>query len=166
MTKLLTVALLALRLIDITHAEAAEQREKKVAAPKFGSTVIYVESGVREVLEFYKTAFGVPIRYYDDKLQFGELETGQTSIMIASYIAGEYMVGDKFQSSVTKRPADIEIAFVMSDVPSAYATAVAAGANAVREPRMMPWGQTVAYVSSIEGTLIGLLSPLPLPKPQ
>jgi lactoylglutathione lyase len=123
-------------------------------------------SGVREVLEFYKAAFRISIRYYDDNLKFGELETGQTSIMIASYAAGEYMVGDKFPSSANKRPADIEIAFLISDVPSAYARAVAAGAKPVREPRTMPWGQTVAYLSSIEGTLIGLLTPLPSPKSQ
>jgi lactoylglutathione lyase len=120
----------------------------------------------KRVLEFYKAAFGISIRYYDDNLKFGELETGQTSIMIASYAAGEYMVGDKFPSSTNKRPADIEIAFLISDVPSAYAKAVAAGARPVREPRTMPWGQTVAYLSSIEGTLIGLLAPRPSPKSQ
>jgi lactoylglutathione lyase len=129
--------------------------------PRFGATVIYVESGVREVLEFYESAFGTSIRYYDDNLKFGELDTGQTSIMIASYAAGAYMVGDGFQSSASQRPADVEIAFLMSDVPGAYAKALAAGAKPVREPRTMPWGQTVAYVSSIEGTLIGLLTPPP-----
>jgi lactoylglutathione lyase len=132
-----------------------------VSKTDFGSTVIYVESGVREVLEFYKSAFGVSIRYYDDNLKFGELETGQTSIMIASYAAGEYMIGDKFQRSPNQRPADIEIAFLSSDVPGAYARAIAAGAT---PPRTMPWGQTVAYLSSVEGTLIGLLTPLPSPK--
>jgi predicted enzyme related to lactoylglutathione lyase len=50
----------------------------------------------------------------------------------------------------------------MADVPAAYARAVAAGGVPVREPRAMPCGQTVAYVSSIEGTLIGLLTPQPL----
>jgi uncharacterized glyoxalase superfamily protein PhnB len=130
----------------------------------FGATVIYVETRVRDVLEFYRAAFGFAIRYYDDNLKFGELETGQTSIMIASYAAGEYMVGDAFQRSASKRPTDVEIAFLMADVPAAYARAIAAGAKPVREPRVMPWGQTVAYVSSIEGTLIGLLTPPPQSK--
>ena len=127
----------------------------------FGSTVIYVASGVQEVLEFYQSAFGLSIRYYDDGLKFGELETGGPTIMIASYAAGEYMVGERFCRSESKRPEDVEIAFLMTDVPTAYARAIAAGAVPVREPRTMPWGQTVAYVSSIEGTLIGLLTPPP-----
>lgn len=127
--------------------------------PKFATTVIYVETCVKEVLAFYQAAFGIPIRYYDDGLKFGELDSGETSIMIASYAAGEYMVGDKFERSANKRPADIEIALLAPDVQGAFAKAVAAGARPVREPRVMPWGQTAAYVMSIEGTLIGLLTP-------
>jgi lactoylglutathione lyase len=163
---MLTATLLALSVIGSACAQTGEPQENGMSNPRFGTTVIYVETGVREVLEFYKAAFGVSIRYYDDNLKFGELETGQTSIMIASYAAGEYMVGDGFQKSANKRPADIEIAFLMPDVPSAYAKAITAGAKPVREPRTMPWGQTVAYVSSIEGTLIGLLTPPPSPKSQ
>jgi len=129
---------------------------------KLAVTVIYVANGVREVLEFYRAAFGFAIRYYDDNLRFGELETGVgPNIMIASYAAGEYMVGANFRRSPSQRPEDVEIALMTVDVPAAYVKAVAAGAKPVREPRTMPWGQTVAYVSSAEGTLIGLVSPVP-----
>ena len=130
-----------------------------------GSVVIYVESGVREILEFYQSAFGLSIRYYDDGLKFGELETGGPTLMIASYTAGEFMVGEGFRRSVSGRSENVEVAFLMADVPGAYARAVAAGAQPIREPRTMPWGQTVAYVSSIEGTLVGLLTPPQVPKP-
>jgi lactoylglutathione lyase len=136
-----------------------------MAPIQFGSIVIYVDSDVKSVLDFYNAAFGLPIRYYDDGLKFGELETGEgfPTIMIASYAAGEYMVGEQFQRSANKRPQDIELAFLMEDVPAGYTRAVAAGAKEARAPRTMPWGQTVAYVSSIEGTLIGLLTTPPAP---
>ena len=133
-----------------------------MANTRLGSTVIYVEHGVKEVLDFYQAAFDLTIRYYDDALKFGELEAGGNfpTIMIASYAAGEYMVGEGFPRSADKRPQDVELAFLMSDVPAAYARAIAAGAKPLRAPRVMPWGQTVAYVASIEGTLIGLLTPI------
>jgi lactoylglutathione lyase len=159
-------ALLTWCTLGSAYAQTTKPQETRMTNPTFGSTVIYVEAGVRDVLEFYKAAFGFSIRYYDDNLKFGELETGQTSIMIASYAAGEYMVGTGFQRSASKRPTDVEIAFLMLDVPAAYARAIAAGATPLREPRTMPWGQVVAYVSSVEGTLIGLLSPPPQAKPQ
>ena len=38
---------------------------------------------------------------------------------------------------------------------------VAAGAAVVTAPYAVPWGQTVAYVRSVEGTIIGLCTPLP-----
>ena len=32
--------------------------------------------------------------------------------------------------------------------------------NGYAEPKVMPWGQTVADVRSVEGTLIGLCTPM------
>jgi hypothetical protein len=51
-------------------------------------------------------------------------------------------------------------AFYTADVPAAFAQAVRAGAIVIAEPTVMPWGQTVAYVGSVEGTLIGLCTPM------
>jgi cytochrome P450 len=101
---------------------------------------------------------------YDSQLDFGELETAtDATIMISSFAAGEVMMGDKFP----RKPSSIELAFLTADVPAAYAKAVAAGAKPVSEPKKMPWGQTAAYVTSIEGTLIALLTPPPpVPKPR
>jgi uncharacterized glyoxalase superfamily protein PhnB len=57
-------------------------------------------------------------------------------------------------------PASVEIAFYTADVPAAFTQAVGAGAVVIAEPKVMPWGQTVAYVRSVEGTLIGLCTPM------
>ena len=53
----------------------------------------------------------------------------------------------------------MEIGLVTEDVPGAFARAVAAGAEPIVEPRVMPWGGGVAYVRSIEGTLVVLCTP-------
>jgi uncharacterized glyoxalase superfamily protein PhnB len=151
--------LLALTLVaEGSAGEAANEREEQMSSLKLGSTVILVEHGAKQVLDFYRVAFGLEIRYYDVKLDFGELETGtDATVMISSYAAGEVMLGDR----LPKKPSVIELAFLTADVPAAYAKAVAAGAKPISEPRKMPWGQTAAYVTSIEGTLIALLTPPP-----
>lgn len=58
------------------------------------------------------------------------------------------------------QPFGVEIAFITLDVPAAFAKAVSEGAVAIAEPKVMPWGATVAYVRSIEGTLIGFSTPM------
>lgn len=127
----------------------------------FGATVIYLEEGIKETLDFYSKAFGFKLRYYDENLRFGELETGDTAIMIASYEAGELMAGRAFMEWLDGAPTRVEIAFLTEDVSAAYTKAIAAGAKPVQKPKKFSWGQTAAYVTSIEGTLIGILTPPP-----
>ncbi len=128
---------------------------------EYATTIIYVKDRVKETLDFYVAAFGFQILYYEENLKFGELNSGATSIMIASYEAGEFMVGDSFRRSRVRRPENVELAFVTADVVAAYERAIEAGATRVREPLRHEWGQTTAYVNSVEGTLIGLLTPPP-----
>ncbi|MBD2777833.1 VOC family protein [Iningainema tapete] len=126
---------------------------------KFGAAVIYVPEGAKDVLDFYSRAFGLSILSYDPTYDFGELDTGESKIAIASHVAGEFMVGEKYPQSGNVRPVNVEIALLTSDVPAAFVRAVNAGCTPLCEPKTMPWGQTVAYVTSIEGTLVGLLTP-------
>jgi lactoylglutathione lyase len=126
---------------------------------KFGAAVIYVPEGAKDVLDFYVKAFGLSIRFYDPTYDFGELETGASAIAIASHRAGEFMVGEKYPQSGNIHPVNVEIALLTSDVSAAFMRATDAGCIPLCEPKTMPWGQTVAYVVSIEGTLVGLLTP-------
>ena len=64
-------------------------------------------------------------------------------------------------SSKSERPAGVEIGFLTLDVPAAFSQAVAAGAVPLAEPKVMPWGATVAYLQSPEGTIVGLSTPMP-----
>ena len=59
-----------------------------------------------------------------------------------------------------KEPFGIELAFVTEDVPSAFEKAVASGAVPLKEPEEKPWGQVVAYVRGVDGSMIELCSPI------
>ena len=125
---------------------------------KFASTVIYVPGSAKEVLDFYVAAFGLTLKYYDDAADFGELDTGECTIAVANHSAGEFMVGEMYSKSGDGFPKNVELAFFTNNVDLSYNTAVQKGCDGLCPPKAMPWGQTVAYVRSIEGTLIGLVS--------
>jgi lactoylglutathione lyase len=126
---------------------------------QFGATVIYIDDDVPSVLDFYRRAFGLETRFYDPGSEFGELETGGPSVAFATHRTGELLMPGAYQRPQGGLPSGVEIGFFTTDVAAAFQRAVDAGAVALAEPRVMPWGQTVAYVRSIEGTLIGLCTP-------
>jgi predicted enzyme related to lactoylglutathione lyase len=137
--------------------------EKSKSALTFAGAAIYVDD-VQAVLDFYRRAFGFETRFYDASLEFAELDTGATVLAIASHKTGETLMPGRYRRANANEPGAVEIAFLTEDVPAAFERAVSAGAIPVTEPRLMPWGLTVAYLRSIEGTLIGLSNP-PKPKP-
>jgi len=55
---------------------------------KFGYTIVYVES-VSETLTFYKEAFGFETRFLHESGQYGELETGETTLAFSSHSLGK-----------------------------------------------------------------------------
>jgi uncharacterized glyoxalase superfamily protein PhnB len=129
------------------------------SAPTFGGAAIYVDD-VRAVLDFYRRAFGFETRFFDPEYEYGELSAGGVHLGIASHKLGRVLMPGRYDPA--KNAAEsfaLEIGLVTDDVPGAFARAVAAGAVAVVEPRIMPWGGGVAYVRSIEGTLIVLCTP-------
>jgi uncharacterized glyoxalase superfamily protein PhnB len=127
---------------------------------KFGYAIVYVDD-VPAVLGFYRRAFGFQTRFLHESNQYGELETGSTALAFASHQVGATNLPDGYlRADAGSQPCGIEIAFVTADVPAAFAKAVGAGALAVAQPKAKPWGQTVAYVRSMEGTLVELCTPM------
>lgn len=127
---------------------------------KFGYTLIYVPQ-VAETLAFYEAAFGLSRRFLHESGDYGELETGETTLAFAALTLAEGHLGPDFQPLRPEGPpVGMEIALVTHDVDAAYARAVAAGASPLRAPEAKPWGQTVAWVHSREGTLIELCTPV------
>ena len=132
--------------------------EDSKATVRFAGAAIYVDD-VRAVLDFYHRAFGLRARFFDEALEFAELDTGATCLGIASHKIGEVLMADRYRRPTANTPGAVEIAFFADDVPAAFDRAVKAGAVPVATPKLMPWGLTVAYLRSIEGTLIGLSTP-------
>jgi lactoylglutathione lyase len=125
---------------------------------KFGYTIIYVSS-VADALTFYKDAFGFETRFLHESGEYGELNTGETVLAVASHAMGERNLKGRYQKTdLSGTPFGVELAFVTDDVASAYARAIAAGAVSIEEPTSKPWGQVVAYVRAREGSLIELCS--------
>jgi uncharacterized glyoxalase superfamily protein PhnB len=123
---------------------------------KFGATVLYVDH-VQPVVDFYQRAFGLKLRFYDEQLGFAELDTGGSAIAIAAHSLGEMLMpgASGYHRSADGRTRGVELGFLTSDVPAAFAKAISEGALPIATPRRMPWGLEVAYVEAPEGTIIG-----------
>ncbi len=124
---------------------------------KLGYTILYV-GNVQRSLDFYTKAFGFSIKFLHESGGYGELDTGATTL---SFSSRQLMteLGKKPQPADPKAPC-FEIALTTDDVAAAVARAVAAGATLVQEPHDMPWGQTVAYVSDLDGFLVEICTPM------
>ena len=124
---------------------------------KLGYTILYVPD-VRASLRFYEQAFGLATKFLHEGGDFGELDTGGTSLAFCSLTLLQQMGKTPGRADVT-RPVS-EVALVTADVPAAFARAVTAGATPLQAPEDMPWGQTVAYVADPDGFWVELCTPV------
>jgi lactoylglutathione lyase len=125
---------------------------------KFGYTIMYVRD-VPQTVAFYEKAFNLKQRFIHESNQYGEMETGQTTIAFADNQLAQSNLPSGFQeNSLLNPPHGMEIGFVVDDVQDAFNCAVEAGAINVVQPKIKPWGQTVAYVRDLDGVLISINS--------
>ena len=124
---------------------------------KLRYTILYVED-VPETLSFYEQAFGFRRKMMHESGDYGELDTGSTSLSFSSL---------KLMAELGKSPAKadvhkptFEIAFETGDVREALDRAIGAGAKLVQDVRDEPWGQTTSYVADRNGFLIEICSPI------
>jgi lactoylglutathione lyase len=127
---------------------------------KFSYTIIYVRD-VLQTVAFYEKAFNLKQRFIHESNQYGEMETGETTIAFASNQLAQSNLPQGFQeNSLQNSPNGVEIGFVVDDVIDAFTRAVEAGAVSVVQPQIKPWGQTVGYVRDLDGILISINSPM------
>jgi lactoylglutathione lyase len=126
---------------------------------KLGYTLIYVPD-VGDTVAFYTAAFGLTCRFQTDCGDYGEMETGATTL---SFVRDDLASSHGF-TYAPNRPdapaAGIEICLLTEDVAGAFAHAVAQGAQVAAPPKVKPWGQTVAYLRDINGVLVELATPM------
>jgi lactoylglutathione lyase len=136
------------------------QKMKGKALMKFGYTIIYVPS-VSESLAFFESAFGFSRRFLHESGDYGELETGETTLAFASHELGRMNFSAGFVAADSSaQPLGVEIALITSSVAEAHATALSSGATEIKAPESKPWGQIVSYVRCPDGTLVELCTPV------
>jgi catechol 2,3-dioxygenase-like lactoylglutathione lyase family enzyme len=128
---------------------------------RFAYTIVYVADPAAS-LDFCERAFGLTRRFLTPEGDYGELDTGGTTLAFAQHglargnLGVDYVAAD----ASADRPPGVEVGLACDDVPAAYARAVAAGATGLKPPAVKPWGQTVAYVRAPDGGLFELCTPM------
>ncbi len=120
---------------------------------KFSYTILYVKDVVKSIA-FYERSFSLKQKFIHESKQYAEMETGETRLAFAAKELATSNLPQGFQeNSLENLPVGIEIGFVTEDVTAAFTRAIEAGAIAVVEPKVKPWGQTVAYVRDRFGNI-------------
>ena len=127
---------------------------------KLGYTIIYVPN-VAESLSFFENAFGLPCRFLHESGDYGELETGETTLAFASQELGKMNFPTGFvAASESSKPLGFEVALVTPNVEEAHIKALSLGATELKSPESKPWGQVVSYVRCPDGILVEICSPI------
>jgi lactoylglutathione lyase len=131
-----------------------------MAIMRFKYTILYVDD-VASTLTFFERAFGLERKMLHESGDYGELQTGETTLSFSSKRLMAELGKTPGKASV-KAPV-FEVAFETDDVQSALTRALREGATLVQDVREEPWGQTVAYVSDANDFLIEICSPVRTP---
>ena len=126
-----------------------------------GYIIFYVDD-VAATVGFFTTAFGFEERFVTPENDYGEVETGATTLAFASIGLAEANL-DKaggFVLPSESQPAPASITLLTSNVAVAVEAAIAAGARPYVDSVDKPWGQTVAYVLGPSSLLIEIATPI------
>lgn len=127
-----------------------------------GYTIFYV-ADVAATLRFFG-AFGLREKLITPENDYGELDTGTTTLAFASTALAQTnlnAVGGFTPVRPTDPPVGASITLITVDVESAVQAALAAGGTPYVEPVDKPWGQTVAYIRDPNGILVEIATAVP-----
>jgi lactoylglutathione lyase len=127
---------------------------------QLGYTIVYVPS-VEATLRFYETAFNIPRKFLHEGGDYGELNTGATTLAFAAHSLGAHNLPAGYvKASESSLPLGMEVALLTPDVHGAHQRALQAGATELAAPSAKPWGQVVSYVRAPDGTVVELCTPM------
>jgi len=126
-----------------------------------GYTIFYVKD-VAETVSFFEAAFGLKRRFVTEENDYGEVETGATTLAFVSIELAKANLDDAggFILPHDAKPAPASITLVTGDVVATVAAAIAAGGRSYTDPVDKPWGQTVAYVLGPSNLLVEVATPV------
>lgn len=127
-----------------------------------GYTIFYVAE-VEATIVFYETAFGFGRRMVTPEKDYGELDTGATTLAFVSLeLAAANLEAAGGFSAIRpgEAPVGASITLITDDVTTAVAAAEQAGATTYTKPTDKPWGQTVAYIRDPNGILLEIATPI------
>ena len=123
---------------------------------KLNYVIIYVDDAVKAT-GFYEAAFGLSVKFIHDSKTYAEMESGETTLAFANNDMLRMNTGIEALKGVKNC---FEIAFCSQDVQKSFEEAISNGATEIKKPEVKPWGQTVAYVKDIFGTIIEICTPM------
>lgn len=127
---------------------------------KYTYTIIYVED-VTLTIEFYEKAFGFLRKFVTPENDYGELDTGGTTISFASLELGASNFSKSFDKVEKEKNAiGIELAFTTENIKVDFQKAIDQGAEVFEKIVEKPWGQKVGYLRDINGVLIEVCTPV------
>ena len=127
---------------------------------RFKYAILYVQD-VAKSMEFYEKSFGFERKFITPENDYGELNTGETTVAFASVDLAKSNLTDGFvENSTSGKPFATELGFATDEVEKYIAQSIEFGATLIQEPVQKPWGQTVAYIRDIDGFLIEICTPM------
>lgn len=128
---------------------------------QFAYTILYVKD-VSKTMDFYKQAFGFEEKMLTPENDYGEINSGITTIAFANLELGQSNFKKGFiESKLSNKPFGFELAFTTSDVEKTIKNAIDNGATLLSEPVTKPWGQKVGYLRDLNGFILEICSPIP-----
>lgn len=127
---------------------------------QFKYTILYV-SDVISTVEFYEKAFGLVRGFVTPEADYGEVDTGNTTLAFANMELGNSNIKSGFiASSLNNKPFGIELAFVTENIQETWTNAINLGAIIQQEIEDKPWGQKVGYLLDLNGFLLEICTPM------
>lgn len=124
---------------------------------------IFTVRNVEETVSFFAEAFGLPRRFVTPEGDYGELETGATTLaFVANELAHNNLdeAGGFAELDPAGPPIAGSITFVTDDPAALAERAIERGATTYVPLTHKPWGQTVVYLRDPNGLLVELATPI------
>jgi uncharacterized glyoxalase superfamily protein PhnB len=109
------------------------------------------------MIKFYERVFNLKVKFIHESGLYAEMETGTTVLSFSQTKLAESIIPKGYvESSLNKRPPNIQIGFEPDNVKTALKKALEYGATLESDYEIKPWGWESAIIRDIEGNLVEL----------